>query len=162
MTLIWCLWGQFSETPITLSACDLQKPMGFLNFQNHFFECLIDLAHFFCPKSQIFECMRDLAYFFTKLMNVLCILLTFGFRWLLHDSGLAWKWRMYAAVCLLLVSTSFNASWKYRMYAAVRLLFVLVAFDASCFSYMFNFCITIVKGQSLSCFLMFLNFAASQ
>ena len=57
------------ETPITLSACDLQKLISFFHFQNHFFECLYDLVHFFCPKFQIFECISDLAHFFTKLMN---------------------------------------------------------------------------------------------
>ena len=41
-------------------------------------------------------------------MNILSILLTFGFRWLLDDFGLAWKWRMYAAVCLLFVLRSFK------------------------------------------------------
>ena len=64
-------------------------------------------------------------------MNVLSILLTFVFRWRLLDFGLSWKWRMYAAVCLLLVLMSLNASWKYRMYAAVCLLLVLMSFNAS-------------------------------
>ena len=35
-----------SETPITLSACRPQKPIGFFHFWNHFFECIYVLAHF--------------------------------------------------------------------------------------------------------------------
>ena len=45
-------FGPENETPITLSACDLQKPISFLHFWNHFFTPPIDLAHFFGPKSQ--------------------------------------------------------------------------------------------------------------
>ena len=167
VTLIWCLWGQFSKTPITLSACDLQKLISFFNFQNQCFECPCDLAHFFCSKFQIFECMHDLAYFFRKVMNVLTILITFGFRWRLLHFGVSWKWRMYAAVCLLSVLISFIASWKYRMYAAVCLLSVLMSFNASWKSwmyaagYVFSFC-SISIEFSLSWLLMLLSFAASE
>ena len=80
VTLNWCLWGKFSETPITLSACDLQKPISFFNFKNHFFECLSDFAHFFAQN--------------LKFANVCAIWLTFLQNWwmsLAFCSLLAWE-----------------------------------------------------------------------
>ena len=61
---------KISDECITLSACDLQKLIGLFNFQNHFFECIYDLAYFFRLKSQIFECINDLINFLTKVTYV--------------------------------------------------------------------------------------------
>ena len=36
---------KISDERIRLSACDLQKLISFCNFQNHFFECIYDLAN---------------------------------------------------------------------------------------------------------------------
>ena len=97
VTLIWCLWGKFSRTHITLSACDLQKPISCFNFQNHFLNFLTFWLTFLskildCPMSQ-----RLGLLFFWKLMNAVTIWTTFGFKWRLIDVGLSWNWRMYAA-----------------------------------------------------------------